>query len=318
MFTAGSESDRQFLIVPEGKSVPKDLDASVSVLQRPIDRILMSSSGMASLFAAFGGLDHIKLVSTDIDGWYVEDVVKKMEAGEIAFSGKYKEPDYEMITANNIQLQVDTTMINSYPEVLEKYTELGIPYIVETSSKEDHPLGRVEWVKLWGIICDMEEEANAYFEEQKAIVESVTSAEKSDVTIAMFYTSSSSGKCYVRNGGDYMAKMIDLAGGKYNLADLNPDETGTSTVNFEELYASIQDTDYIFFVSFSDKYTTLDEMIAGNELYASCKAVKDKHVWYTSADFTQSTAAIGSIIKDMNDIIASGGTITTEHLIKME
>ena len=73
-----------------------------------------------------------------------------------------------MITANNIQLQVDTTMVNSYPEVLEKYTELGIPYIVETSSKEDHPLGRVEWVKLWGIICDMEEEANAYFEEQKA------------------------------------------------------------------------------------------------------------------------------------------------------
>ena len=318
MFTAGSEADRQFLIVPEGKSVPKDLDASASVLQRPIDRILMSSSGMASLFAAFGGLDHIKLVSTDIDGWYVEDVVKKMEAGEISFSGKYKEPDYEMITANNIQLQVDTTMVNSYPEVLEKYTELGIPYIVETSSKEDHPLGRVEWVKLWGIICDMEEEANAYFEEQKAIVESVTSAEKSDVTIAMFYTTSSSGKCYVRNGGDYMAKMIDLAGGKYNLADLNPDKTGTSTVTFEELYASIQDTDYIFFVSFSDKYTTLDEMIAGNELYASCKAVKEQHVWYTSADFTQSTAAIGSIIKDMNDIIASGGTITTEHLIKME
>ena len=129
----------------------------------------MSSSGMASLFAAFGGLDHIKLVSTDIDGWYVEDVVRKMEAGEISFSGKYKEPDYEMITANNIQLQVDTTMVNSYPEVLEKYTELGIPYIVETSSKEDHPLGRVEWVKLWGIICDMEEEANAYFEEQKAL-----------------------------------------------------------------------------------------------------------------------------------------------------
>ena len=115
-----------------------------------------------------------------------------------------------------------------------------------------------------------------------------------------------------------MAKMIDLAGGKYNLADLNPDKTGTSTVTFEELYASIQDTDYIFFVSFSDKYTTLDEMIAGNELYASCKAVKEQHVWYTSADFTQSTAAIGSIIKDMSDIIASGGTITTEHLIKME
>ena len=209
-------------------------------------------------------------------------------------------------------------MVNSYPEVLEKYTELGIPYIVETSSKEDHPLGRVEWVKLWGIICDMEEEANAYFEEQKAMVEKVTSAEKSDVSIAMFYTSSSSGKCYVRNGGDYMAKMIDLAGGQYNMADVNADQTGTSTVTFEDLYASIQDTEYIFFVSFSDKYTTLDEMIAGNELYASCKAVQNKHVWYTSPDFTQSTAAIGSIIQDMHDIIASGGTATTEHLIKME
>lgn len=86
-----------------------------------------------------------------------------MNEGSIAFSGHYKEPDYEQMTANDIQLHVDTTMIDNNPEVLEKFDELGIPSIVENSSKEAHPLGRVEWVKLFGVLFGMEEQAEALF-----------------------------------------------------------------------------------------------------------------------------------------------------------
>ena len=154
----GGANDVQRLVVPEGVEVPEEeIGDDVSVLQQPIDRVYMASTGMVSVVDAIGGLDHVKLVATDVDGWYVDGVVEKMNAGEIAFSGNYKEPDYEQMTANDIQLHVDTTMLDGYPEVVEKFEELGIPTFIEDSSQESHPLARVEWVKVFGVLFGLED-----------------------------------------------------------------------------------------------------------------------------------------------------------------
>lgn len=137
MITAGTLTDLQYLVVPEGMSVPEDLAENVVVLQQPLTNVYMASTGMVSLTDAIGALDHVKLVATDVDGWYIDNVVAEMNAGNIAFSGHYKEPDYELMAANDIQFHLDTTMIEGCPEVLEKFTELGIPNMVENSSKEN-------------------------------------------------------------------------------------------------------------------------------------------------------------------------------------
>ena len=143
MITAGSGTGEQYLVVPEGKSVPEDLDSAVKVLQQPIENVYIASTGMVSLLDAIGALDAVKLVGSEVSGWYIDGVVERMEDGRIEFGGKYSEPDYEQMTAKGIQLHVDTTMVNNNPEVLEKFDELGIPNFVETSSAEGHPLARV-------------------------------------------------------------------------------------------------------------------------------------------------------------------------------
>jgi iron complex transport system substrate-binding protein len=316
MITAGT-LDVQYLVVPEGMSVPADLDDNVKVLQLPIEHAYVSSTGMMSLIAAIGALDHVSLVATDVDGWYIDDIVEKMNSGEITYSGSYKEPDYELMASNEIQLHVDTTMIDSCPEVLDKFAELGIPSLVETSSKESSPLGRVEWVKLFGVLFEKEAEAEEYFNAQKALVEGATAAESTGITVAMGYITSS-GKCYSRNGGDYMAQMIGMAGGEYILADMEPEKSGNTNMTFEEWYAANKDADYLFYVNFALGFNSIDEMIAYNPLFADFKAVQNGNVWVTSKDFTQSTAAVASIIADMNTILTSeDGNVTTDHLIKL-
>ncbi len=314
MISAGT-GGYTYLVVPEGKEVPEALDEDVIVLQQPLT-LYVSSTGMMSLVDAIGGLDAVKLVATDVDGWYLDNVISAMESGDIQYSGSYKEPDYELMVSSGITLHIDTTMVDGYPEVLEKFQELGIPSLVENSSKESHPLGRVEWVKLFGVLLGLEDEANAYFEEQKALVEAA-GGEATGVTVAMGYITSSGG-CYARNGGDYMAQMISLAGGSYILADMNPEESGNTSMTFEDWYASNKDADYLFYINFAYKFASIEEMIAYNPLFADFKAVQEGNVWITSADFTQSTAAIASIISDMNTILTSGdGDVTTDHLIKL-
>lgn len=312
----GGANDVQLLVVPEGAEVPEDLEEGVTVLQQPIDRVYMASTGMVSVIDAIGGLDHVRLVATDIDGWYVDGVTEKMNAGEILFSGKYQEPDYELMTANDIQLHIDTTMLDGYPEVIEKFEELEIPTFIEDSSKEGHPLARVEWVKVFGVLFGMEDVAQKYFDEQKALMDAA-GGEDTGKSVAMGYIASS-GKCYARNGGDYMAQMIGLAGGDYILADVNAEESGNSNMTFEEWYADFKDAEYLFYVNFALGFSSVDEMIEYNPLFADFRAVQEGHVYITSKDFTQSTAAIASIVSDMNAILTSDDPeVTTEHLIKI-
>ena len=318
MISAGT-GGYQYLVVPEGAAVPEDLDENVKVLQKPINRVYMASTGMESLVDAIGGLENTPLVGTDINGWYLENVIAAMEDGSIQFGGKYSEPDFEILTDKEIQLHINTTMIDSKPEILEKFDELGIPSLVEDSSKERHPLARVEWVKLLGVLFDLEDEADRYFEEQKQLMDDATAPEPLGRTVAMGYVSTDGEKCYARNGGDYIAQMIGLAGGSYVCADMEPESGGNSNMTFEEWYVKFKVADCLFYMNFAAKFYTMEEMIESNPLFADFAAVKSGNVWITSPDFTQSTAAIASIVVDMNTILSSDdpGSVTTDHLIKL-
>ena len=190
-----------YLVVPEGAEVPETLAEGAVVLQLPIERAYVASTSMMSLLDAIGGLDRVKLVATEQEKWYLENIVSRMEAGDMVFSGSYDEPDYELMTAGDIQFHLDSGMVDGHPEVLEKFAELGIPSLVERSSQEGHPLARVEWVKVLGVLFDLEDEAQQYFEEQKALVEGAAGADTGK-TASMGYITST-GKCYSRNGGDY-------------------------------------------------------------------------------------------------------------------
>ena len=317
MLTVGDPAAK-YLVVPEGMSVPEELDETVTVLQMPIDNVYIASTGMVSLMNAIDALDYVKLVATDADGWYIDEVKAAVENGSIGFSGNYKEPDYEMMVERDIQLHIDNAMVDSVPEVNEKFIELGIPNLVEISSKENHPLARVEWVKLLGVLFGREAEAQAYFDNQKALMDQATAAESSGITVAMGYITSS-GKCYARNGGDYLVQMIGLAGGEYICADMEPEESGNTSMTFEEWYAAFKDADYLFYWNLGNKFYSIQEMTEYEPLFADFKAVQDGHVWVTSPDFTQATSAISSIVADMNTILSSENPdeVTTDHLIKI-
>ncbi|HHU06094.1 MAG TPA: ABC transporter substrate-binding protein [Clostridiales bacterium] len=317
-FTVSSAPDKKYLIVPENRSVPAGLDGSTLVLKQPISKICFNSSSLVSLLDAIGGLESVATVGSKIDTWYVENVVAKMQSGDIKYSGSFRTPDFEMLSSEGIELVIDTTMLANHPEVTAKYDELSIPYFMETSAREGHPLGRVEWVKLLGALLGLEEEAKAYFKEQVDRVNAVTAREKTGKTVAMFYLSTDAQQVYPRNGGDYMAQMIGLAGGTYIMADVAPDKSGGTSMTMEDVYSRCVDADYLFYINFVLSFSSLEEMLEKLPLLADFKAVKEGRVYITSPDFTQATAAIGGIIEDMNTVLREPGIDSTNSLIKLK
>lgn len=311
------QENYEWLIVPEGKSVPENLDDNVVVLQQPIDRI-RCDSGTAAMLAAFGGLDRVATLNTDIDGLEVKALKDRMEAGDMSYSGSYKEPDYEMVTAEDIQLVIDTNMLDSCPEVKEKYEELGIPYFVIRNSKEVHPLGHTEWAKLYGAVLGLWDEANAYYDAQAEKVASVSGNEDTGVTVAVVYFSQDGTKVYARRGGDYMATMVDLAGGEYIMADFEPEETGVGTITTEEFYSLCMEADYLINLNMAAKLYTMDELLEYVPLLADFKAVKDGNVYMACNRFSQFTYDNGSIIKDLNTILTDSTVEETTYFSKMK
>lgn len=295
-----------YLVVPEGKEAPEGLDKEIKVLQQPLDHIYLVATSSMDLFRAIGGIENITLSGTDANGWYIEEAKEAMENGNIQYAGKYSAPDYELILANGCDLAIESTMIYHSPDVREKLEEFGIPVLVEHSSYESDPLGRMEWLKLYAVLLDKEEEADAYFQSQTDMLTDVLGAENTEKTIA-FFSINSNGYVTVRKTGDYISKMIELAGGRYIFQNLGNDNAlSTMNMQMEDFYAGACDADYIIYNSaIESELHSLDELLEKSSLLAGFKAVKEGNVWCTEKSLFQETTGIATMISDMHTMLTS-------------
>ena len=304
MITIAQEGS--YLVVPEGKEAPEGLDKEIKVLQQPLDHIYLVATSSMDLFRAIDGIGNITLSGTDANGWYIEEAKEAMENGSIQYAGKYSAPDYELILANGCDLAIESTMIYHSPDVREKLEEFGIPVLVEHSSYESDPLGRMEWLKLYAVLLDKEEEADAYFQSQTDMLTDVLGAENTEKTVA-FFSINSNGYVTVRKTGDYISKMIELAGGRYIFQNLG-DDNALSTMNMqmEDFYAGACDADYIIYNSaIESELHSLDELLEKSSLLADFKAVKEGNVWCTEKSLFQETTGIATMISDMHTMLTS-------------
>lgn len=319
MLTTDMDGAR-FLIVPENKEVPEYLEAGTVVLKRPIKDIYLVASASMNIFCELDGLDAIAFSGQKEDGWYIEAAREAMAEGNILYAGKYSKPDYELIVSKGCSLAIENMMISHSPEVVEKLEDFGIPVMIEYSSYESHPLGRVEWVKFYGALLGKEEEAEQIFEEQTEILERVRADEKTGKTVAFFYITSN-GLVQVRQSSDYIPKMIELAGGNYVFENLGDPETKQSTINMqtEEFYEGAKDADFLIYNSSIDGgVESIEELLDKWGLLEDFKAVKEGNVFCTTNDMYQQSLSIGYLIEDMHTMLSEEGESRMHYLFRLE
>lgn len=291
----------QILIVPEDKEAPENLGEKVKVLKRPVTDIYMVASSAMDMFCALDGLDAIAFSGQKEEDWYIESAREEMRKGNILYAGKYNKPDYEMIVSNHCALAIENMMISHAPEVVEKLESFDIPVLIEYSSYESHPFGRVEWVKFYGALLGKEEQAEEVFAEQKAILDHVSMDEKTDKTVAFFFVTSD-GLIQVRQSSDYVPKMIELAGGTYIFENLGEEDSKRSVVNIqvEEFYSGAKDADFLIYNSSIDGgVSNIEELVDKCEVLGDFKAVQNGNVWCTTNDMYQQSLSIGYLIQDI-------------------
>ena len=314
------DNDREYLVVAEGAAVPDGVPEKVTVLQQPLDQIYLVAAAAMDFFEKLNAIESITLSGKKAADWYVQAAKSAMQSGSLVYAGKYSEPDYELILSEGCDVAIENTMIYHSPEVLEQLERLGIPVLVETSSYEDEPFGRMEWIKLYAALLNKEDEAEALFDAKMDSVAGILDQESTGKSVAFFYITST-GAVNVRKAADYVAKSITMAGGDYVSFDDSEEDNAQSTVNIqmEAFYHGAVDADVLIYNSIVDgELSSIDELVALNPLLADFKAVKNGNVWCLTKNFYQESLELSDLILDVNHALNDAPDTAFHFLTRMK
>ena len=301
--------------------VPKDLPADVIALQQPLNHVYLVSSAVMDLVCQVDGLSHVTYTALKANDWYVQKAKEAMEDGTLVYAGKYSAPDYEQLLQGGCTFAIENTMITHNPEVKEKLEELGIRVMVERSSYEKHPLGRLEWIKLFGILFGKQQQADDYFNKQVKRVKPIMEKKSTGKKVA-FFAVSSDGTITVRKPNDYVSAMIGLAGGTYSLGNYTDEEKNalsTMKMQMEDFYSAEVDADVLIYNgTIEGELTSIDELVKKNSLFADFQAVKSGQVYTTGSNFYQQSTGTCDFIEDLNQILTGEGDGTYRFLKKLQ
>ena len=300
------DDGRNYLIVPEGRTTELKSDNNITIIQKPLNKIYLAASSAMCNFDAVGAVETIALSGSEKEDWYIASAKEAMEQGTLQYGGKYSAPDYEKMVIDDIDLAIENTMILHVPKVQEKLEKLEIPVFIDRSSYEAKPLGRCEWIKVYGLLTDKETESDEKFQEQEELITSIKDKELSGKTVAIFSVNSNH-QIVTRKKNDYFARMVSMAGGTYLFPQEEEDEKANAqtTISMEAFYDYAREADILIYnATITDAPESLNGLADLSELFTDYKAYKSGAVWYTDKSLYQFADKTGTIIDNLYRIIS--------------
>ena len=286
--------NRIILLLPDGIPAPDGYDDAV-VLQGPIDNVLFCSSTQLCMLRPFG--DDIWSVvgglTDTAETWenYIPAISDGIRNGDMVYVGGsgMGDPDYELIQELNPDIAFVYTGTSAQSGIIEKLTELGIPYAVDNEYMEATASGRMEWIKFIGAFFDQDEAAVAHVERQAAGLEAmrqhVAGKDKPKVAWGMVYD----GIVYAPNGGSYVANAIEDAGGDYVFADVGVGTGSSSQITVEEFYERSMEADVLIYSSNVNYLPNKTALLELAPVFADFSPVVSGNMWQFSLDYYMST-----------------------------
>ncbi len=141
--------------------------AKETVLRVPLERVVALSSAQVGFLLRLGLMDRIVAVG---EGKYVADsaLYARVQRGEVAEVGNGTSISLEKILAVRPDLVMDFATGGSQDDY-ERINSLGIPLMLTSEWQEEHPLAKIEWIKLFGKLFGVEARADSIYEQSKNV-----------------------------------------------------------------------------------------------------------------------------------------------------
>lgn len=263
-----------YVLVNRDSVLPDNLPSGMPVLRVPLERAAVFSSVHTAALKELGVIDCLA-ATADVNYLPKSDTVSVMvSSGKVLDAGESTAPSVEVLAASGAEALLRSTVQGGSQCKLPS----GIIPIECIDYMENSPIGRAEWILLFGELFDCRQEAreilDGVIDEYSSLMYKVSGAKTKRPTVLT--ETETSGVWYVPAGQSYMARMLADAGADYPWSDTSG--TGSLALNLESVADKAMDADMWLIRSYGYE-TTPATLAALNPRYASFKAFKDGEIY---------------------------------------
>ncbi|MDY0098043.1 MAG: ABC transporter substrate-binding protein [Bacteroidales bacterium] len=229
-------------LVPYDYSPPEGTDPS-SVIRVPVKKIVCMSTTHVAMVSVLGETESLVGIS-GTNFIYEQQVRGKIENGTIMEIGFEDNLNKERL----IILEPDIVMAYGVGSESSAYagklTELGIKTLFNADYLETHPLGKAEWIKLFGALYCKENAADSIFRNIEKEYNDLKSfirfnaKDPPDVLMGLPFRDA----WFISPGNSYVSILISDAGGKYLWRDI--ESSVSMPYGIEDVYLRALKADY--------------------------------------------------------------------------
>ncbi len=209
-----------YFLVNRGSELPAGID-SADVIFVPVRKIIcMSTTHIAMISALHEEKSIVGVSGTNLI--YSPRLIKDAESGLIADVGYEANLNKELILKLSPDLVMSYGIGSESTGYLGKIKELGIKIITNADYLEDDPLGRAEWIKLFGALYCKENLADSIFNAETGSYNNMALYIRQNIKFRpkVLLGLPFKDTWYISPGNSFISKLISDAGGDYLWSDI--------------------------------------------------------------------------------------------------
>ncbi|MEN8138615.1 MAG: ABC transporter substrate-binding protein [Bacteroidota bacterium] len=275
-----------------------------NIIKIPFEKIVATSTTHLGFFEILNSRESI--VGFPNTKFISDSVLHNLAInGKIAELGTAEALNLEKLFDLNPDIVFDFPNLRAQGQTKELH-KVGIKSIFITEFYEENTLGKVEWIKLFGLLMGKEELANKEFEKiEKNYLELKNTIKKKDIKPKVLSGIMFGDAWYAPGGNSFAVKMYENAGASYVWS--SDTTSGSKSFSFEKVFEDAIDADY--WIGVGGK-KSLDDLLSSNTKYSLFKAFKDKNVysyggltpWGANSYFEMGVLRPDVVLKDLTII----------------
>lgn len=268
----GDKSSNEYYLFSKNAKIPDSLK-NKPILIVPISKIVVTNTSHIPMLEAVEE-------EQSLIGFPNTQYISSSKTRNLIDKGKIQDLGNEQ--AINLEL-----LLNLKPDVLigfgveqplkmyDNISKMGIPVIMNSDWLEETPLGRAEWIKLFGILYGKSKIADSIFTQiETNYLNLKTLASTSKHRPSVMSGSLFQDVWYTPAGESFFAQMLQDANAEYVWKSSKG--TGSLSLNFEKVFANCKNAD--FWIAPGD-YTNYNQIIENHQLNKNFKPFQTQHIY---------------------------------------
>jgi len=260
-------------LITDQKTKVSAKDSIDEVVYQPVDSLVCTSTTHIPSLKNLGILDRLV-------GFPGTNMISTAQARKKIDNQKVEElgNNGQLNTEKVINLRPDVVIgfgVSSTNKSLDKISSFGIPVVYNSDWLEQHPLGKAEWIKFFGVISGQFKRSEQFFNEIKAEYNRLKNkAQKASQKPQVIAGAMLNDQWYLPYGNSWQAQFIKDAHAEYVYGYTKG--KGSIALSFEKVFDQSKDAEFWIAPA---QYSSYEEMQENNRHYAKFKAFKNKNIF---------------------------------------